>query len=96
VVASENVFDYVFLSPVFDSISKPGYFRNDELGMMSDEWKALVKTKVIALGGIDASNIHKTKELGFDGAAVLGAVWGESEMVLQSFKEIRMQFINSK
>ena len=91
IVANENVFDYVFLSPVFDSISKPGY-----VGSKFNVQSLKFETKVIALGGIDANNIHNTNELGFDGAAVLGAVWGESEKALQSFKEIRMQFINSK
>ena len=91
----ENVFDYVFLSPVFDSISKQGYLRNDEFGVVNDEWKSKIKSKIIALGGIDASNIHKTKELGFDGSAVLGAIWQESRLVIENYKNLHKLFINS-
>ena len=91
IMLNGNVFDYVFLSPVFDSISKPDY-----VGSKFNVQGLKSETKVISLGGIDAGNIHKTKELGFDGVAVLGAVWGRSEMALQNFSEIRMQFINSK
>ncbi len=89
----KNVFDYVFLSPVFDSISKPDYLRNDALGRMNDKWKSTIKTDIIALGGIDASNISKTKEMGFNGAAVLGAIWKKPEMALKTFKQIRTNYL---
>ena len=89
VVASGNVLDYVFLSPVFDSISKPDY-----VGSKFNVQSLKRETKIIALGGIDASNIHQTKELGFDGVAVLGAVWGESEKVLETFINLKKAFIN--
>lgn len=87
VVASGNVFDYVFLSPVFDSISKPGY-----VGSKFNVQSLKCETKVIALGGIDLSNIYKTKELGYDGAAVLGAVWRKSEMAIEKFSQIKIVF----
>ena len=90
IILNGNVFDYVFLSPVFDSISKPDYF-----GSKFSVQGLKFETKVIALGGINANNIGKTKELGFDGVAVLGAVWGEWEKVLQNFSEISMQFITN-
>ncbi|MGZ4048350.1 MAG: thiamine phosphate synthase, partial [Bacteroidia bacterium] len=32
-------------------------------------------TKIIALGGIDENTIQEAINLGFDGAAVLGAIW---------------------
>ncbi len=61
-------FDYVFLSPVFNSVSKKRYegrtFNVEKLPQ-----------KVIALGGIEAGRISKTKEMGYAGVAVLGAVW---------------------
>ena len=67
-------FDYLLLSPVFDSISKPGYraaFAHDRLQ------RSLRRTDqaVMALGGVDADRIATTAMLGFDGVAVLGAVW---------------------
>ena len=63
-----SAFDYVFLSPVFSSVSKRGYkgqFFNVEN----------LPHQVIALGGIEADTIPKAKELGYKGVAVLGAVW---------------------
>ena len=69
-------FDYVFLSPVFDSISKHGYksmFNPEEI---TDFFKENpVDTKVIALGGISQENIETALLMGFDGAAVMGALW---------------------
>lgn len=92
---SGNEFNYVFLSPVFDSISKQGYLRNDELGMMNDEWKSKVKTNIIALGGIDSNNIHAIKGMGYDGAAVLAAIWQKPEEALATFANLKKTFINS-
>jgi len=75
-----NKFDYIFLSPVFDSISKPDYHSKIDL----EEFKKLkslenIKPKVIALGGIDINNIQKISEVGFDGHAILGAIWKDFE-----------------
>ncbi|UCH14282.1 MAG: thiamine phosphate synthase [Bacteroidales bacterium] len=69
-------FDYVFLSPVFNSISKHGYnsmFTPEEITCFFKENP--VDTKVIALGGISAENIEAALLMGFDGAAVMGALW---------------------
>lgn len=61
-------FDYVFLSPVFASLSKQGYsgqyFRVQHLS-----------GRIIALGGIKKDNIIEAEALGYQGVAVLGAVW---------------------
>jgi len=81
---SESV-DICFLSPVFDSISKFGYktkFSKDELRKGIANWKNFHNSqKLFALGGIEAENIAEAVELGFDGAAVLGAVWHSSDPV---------------
>ena len=37
------------------------------------------KTEVIALGGITGANTLRCAELGFDGVAVLGALWQAAE-----------------
>lgn len=66
-------YDYVFLSPVFDSISKTGYrsaFSAKELHMLSRLHK-----KVIALGGTTPGTLPRLRELKFSGAAALGFVW---------------------
>lgn len=70
---------YVFLSPIFDSISKNGYhasFSDDSLA--SAAACGIIDSKVIALGGIDdrnAKTMAKLKEWHFGGYAELGAVW---------------------
>ncbi|MDR3253081.1 MAG: thiamine phosphate synthase [Tannerella sp.] len=67
---------YVFLSPVFDSISKVGYrqgFTSEEL--LSYRMQGFINKRVIALGGIYAGNISEIRRYGFGGVAVLGALW---------------------
>lgn len=76
-------FAYTFFGPVADSISKEGY-------------KAIVYSKpvrsqgvkLIALGGIHEENCLQLLNDGFDGVALLGAVWN-SEDAVDSFKRIR-------
>ncbi len=81
--------DICLLSPVFDSISKFGYkagFNKQELKDGIAAWKSFQKEenrtqKLFALGGVEAENIAELAELGFDGAAVLGAVWHNPDPV---------------
>lgn len=73
-------FDYVFLSPLYKSISKQGYvsdFSHEEL--MEACGNNIINEKVIALGGVNMSNLEKTAEYGFGGVAVLGVLWNEYE-----------------
>lgn len=73
-------FDYVFLSPVFDSISKSGYktsFAPDELTHIL----SVSPNAVIALGGITTENITKVRAMGFAGCAVLGSIWEAADPV---------------
>jgi len=81
-----SLFDYSFLSPVFTSISKEGYE-----GQKFDVKKLPFNT--IALGGIKAENICKAKELGYDGVAILGAIW-QSENKEGAFTEIFNEYNN--
>lgn len=78
--------DYLFLSPIFDSISKEGYgatFSPDVLSSARE--KGLLKDNVIALGGISLANLSQVKAYGFAGAAVLGALW-QAEDVEETLK----------
>lgn len=71
----KNDFDYVFLSPIFDSISKQGYksaFTEDELRRASEE--GIIDEKVVALGGVTYDKIPLLKDLGFGGAAMMGGI----------------------
>ena len=64
--------DYLFLSPVFDSISKQGYagaFGTDELKA------ANLGPRVFALGGVSGARFAQVEAMGFGGAALLGAAW---------------------
>lgn len=64
-------YDYLFLSPIFPSISKPGYradFNRDEL-------RNVVNERVFALGGVTAERFEEVSAMGFGGVAMLGSVW---------------------
>lgn len=66
---------YVFLSPIFDSISKQGYaaaFSADELIRAAAE--GIIDDSVYALGGVTAENIPLLRKWRFGGAAMLGCV----------------------
>ena len=85
-------YPYVFLSPVFDSISKVGYKANFDLSRLAEQLQGIRQqnksvTKVIALGGINAQNISLLKPAGFSGAALLGAVW-QNENPAKAFIQI--------
>jgi thiamine-phosphate pyrophosphorylase len=69
--------DYAFLSPVFSSISKPAYQAGFDRHELQQFMSTYNKTKVIALGGIDAENIPLCRQICFDGIAVLGDIWRE-------------------
>lgn len=78
-----SAFDYCFLSPVFDSISKPGY--NAQVFHLPSKNTSVVK--IIALGGIKENNCLKALEMGFDGVALLGTIW-KSENKVETFNKI--------
>ena len=69
-------YDYVFLSPIFDSISKNGYKSNfSEETLLKAAASGKINQKVAALGGINQQTLPIVKKYGFGGAAVLGGVW---------------------
>ena len=76
-----NHFEYTFLSPVFDSISKPGY------QAQSFDLSKKTETKLIALGGINETNCSKAFDMGFDGIALLGSIW-QNDNGINNFKKI--------
>lgn len=68
--------NYVFLSPIFDSISKHGYkspFPYETLKEASSQ--GIIDSKVMALGGINDERIEIIREIGFGGYAMLGNIW---------------------
>lgn len=71
-------FDYVFLSPIYDSISKKDYnspYTPEELREAVKQ--GVIDTNVMALGGIGLDNILEIKDYGFGGAVVLGDLWNK-------------------
>ena len=67
--------DYVFLSPVFNSISKMNYnsaYTAEEL--RAADKAGIIDKKVIALGGIDVDNILEVKDFGFGGAGLASTI----------------------
>ncbi|WP_406845163.1 thiamine phosphate synthase [Flavobacterium soyae] len=93
----ENDFNYAFLSPVFQSISKENYKPKTDL-FEALKSRTNYKTKVIALGGIDSENIQKTMENGFDDTALLGSIWNNENPVKQ-FKlcqQIALSYLQSQ
>lgn len=69
-------FDYLLLSPIFDSISKVGYrstFNEDVLQRASTS--GIIDSKVIALGGVTLDKTSYLKGLNFGGAAMVGAIY---------------------
>ena len=87
-------YDAVFFGPLFPSISKPGYAPRSDVSV--DEISTLLAlrptgerpTDVIALGGITAGNISQCRALGFDGVAVLGALWNVADPV-RAFSQLQ-------
>ena len=79
-----DLFDYAFFGPVFNSISKKGYMATVTENFIVPG----KKTKLVAIGGIDETNVSMPLQTGFDGVAVLGAIWQSSDPV-KSFKQIK-------
>jgi thiamine-phosphate pyrophosphorylase len=90
-IALPAIFDYCFLGPAFNSISKPEYY-----SLLTPKFKLPLKTKtkLIALGGISNTNIPDVKKLDFDGIAVLGSIWKAPETAILNFKKIQQEWNN--
>lgn len=80
-------YNYLFLSPVFDSISKDGHYASFSEDQIKFALKR-TKHKVFALGGVDADHVAKVEELGFQGMALLGALWNTDSDPLEVYKEV--------
>lgn len=65
-------YEYLFLSPIFDSISKINYKSKFDIEKIYSEIR---DKKVVALGGVDPSKFELLEEKGFFGAALLGYIW---------------------
>ena len=81
VVRYKEEYNYLFLSTIFDSISKSGYrstFSDVELQRASSE--GIIDEKVIALGGVTFDKIDYLKNLGFGGVAMIGGIYNTEKL----------------
>jgi thiamine-phosphate pyrophosphorylase len=94
-----GAYESILFGPVFPSLSKPGY--GPAAGFPWYElWALLRQTKrtgapgaqrpacVLAIGGVTVQRLFRCDEIGFDGAAVLGAVWSDPDPA-RAFAAIR-------
>ena len=96
-IKANQQLDYVFLSPVFESISKEGYGSGFSLQTLQDAASLnIINEKVIALGGISEETISRIYAIGFGGVAILGALWGkvpdlsQKETIINRYKKIQL------
>ncbi|MGX7667226.1 thiamine phosphate synthase [Flavobacterium pedocola] len=90
--ALADCYDYAFISPVFQSISKSEYL--PEIDIVSEIKKRTnFKTKLIALGGLHPENIPTALESGFDDVALLGTIW-QSNNPLETFKKCQQSVLS--
>lgn len=68
--------DYLFLSPIFDSISKVGYTARFTAGALQEAAaRGILNGRVLALGGVRPEYLPRIREYGFGGAVLMGSVW---------------------
>ena len=83
--------DYLFLSPIFPSLSKQGYapiLSDSQLKTATE--LGIITEKVVALGGISEDTLPCLRHWGFGGAAVLGALWGTGGV--PTWEQVRKNF----
>jgi len=88
VVQNKPLCNYVFLSPIYDSISKEGCgaaFQRDVIDEARQQ--GIIDHKVFALGGINGARLPEVRDMGFGGAAILGDLW-QAPSPEQKFKQI--------
>lgn len=87
--------DYVFISPLFPSISKVGYSKPWNFMDLILALKKTYSFQIIPLGGINERNLVIAKEFGFNEFAVLGCIWEPVKAgatiaeTIESFKKIK-------
>lgn len=80
----DNQWSYALFSPMFSSISKPGYGKEhtikDQLKLRNNQ-----QVQLIGLAGIHFENLGLAYDAGVDGVALLGTIWKSAQPV-KSFK----------
>lgn len=96
--AEKKNFNYAFLSPIFDSISKSNYTAAFDMSVLKKAAaEGIIDKRVMALGGITSENMEVIKDLGFGGVVVLGDLWNRFKIhstldykeLLNHFRKLR-------
>lgn len=72
----KHFYDYVFLYPVYDSVTTPGEvtgYAPEEIRKAATE--GVIDNNVMAFGGVTLDNILEVKDFGFGGAVVMEDLW---------------------
>ena len=77
---------YAFISPVFDSISKPGYMAAADLLTMPPR---PLPCRPMGMGGVSADTIGLMITRGWTGATLLGWIWEEPREAVRRFEQIK-------
>ena len=85
----DSKYDYMLLSPVFDSLS--GNFQAGFTEHNLGHALKMTKYKVLARGGASVENIQKANELGFAGVAMQSSIW-KTKNPLEAFKKVKEKF----
>ena len=91
-------YTYLFLSPVFDSISKEGYASAfDEASLRKASGEGIIGSRTVALGGVTPEKVAMLRSIGFGGAAMLGCVNRLASLPVQeqveALERMRLEFI---
>lgn len=89
IVASKRDIDYIMLGRIFSTHSKSGLnpqFDIDELKHMNNH----IAIPVIAQGGINDTNVHLLKSMGFSGFVIHKYIW-ENSNPITAFEKIITQ-----
>jgi len=73
-VAWSKEVDYGILSPIWPSLSKPGYKNDWDLDKLKDQVREC-PIPLYALGGVTVARVAQAQKMNFIGVASLGSVW---------------------
>lgn len=82
-------FEYAYLSTFFGSISKKEYQNDLDLKNIVKKSDTSERKKMIALGGIDDTNIGWVKDNGFENIAILGHIWHSGGNPISQLEKIK-------
>ena len=77
---------YAFISPLFDSISKPGYEANPVLLRRPG---GPLPCMPMALGGVGGDTLPELLRWGWEGAAVLGWIWDQPREAVARYEQLK-------